>query len=179
MPTYVAFLRAVNVSPRWVKMQRLRELLSDNGFTGVETHIQSGNVRLTCPTRSAAKVEAQLRELVSAEFGFDIPVVVRTPAELRSLARTVDALPAPLPGEPRVYVAFAEAAPDATGAAALEAWDVDGERAKVVGKDVVIWLSKPANEAKLTNARLERTGRTRATTRDIKVVRTLSEKWGS
>ncbi len=44
------------------------------------THIQSGNVRVTTSMRSAAKVEASLRSLISDEFGFDVPVVVRRPA---------------------------------------------------------------------------------------------------
>ncbi len=87
MPTWVGFLRAVNVGKRQVKMQTLRELLQDNGFDDVETHIQSGNLKVRCATRSAARVEAGLRTLISAAFGFDVPVVVRTPAQLRRAGR--------------------------------------------------------------------------------------------
>ena len=41
---YVAFLRAINVGGRVVKMERLRELFEELGLTNVETFIASGNV---------------------------------------------------------------------------------------------------------------------------------------
>ena len=40
----IAFLRAINVGGRNVKMESLRALFEDEGFTGVETFIASGNV---------------------------------------------------------------------------------------------------------------------------------------
>ncbi len=48
----------------------------------------------------------------------------------------------------------------------------------MLGSDVVLFLTKPAHEAKLTNARLERLTGATGTARDIKVVRALAEKWG-
>ena len=44
MPRYIAFLRAVNVGGRIVKMDALRAHFEAAGFTGVETFIASGNV---------------------------------------------------------------------------------------------------------------------------------------
>ena len=85
MPSYVAFLRAVNVGKRQVRMASLRTLLEAEGYEEVETHIQSGNLKVRSGVRSAAKVEADLRRAISDEFGFDVPVVVRTPAQLRTL----------------------------------------------------------------------------------------------
>jgi uncharacterized protein (DUF1697 family) len=178
MPTYVAFLRAVNVKPRWVKMDRLRTLLSDNGFTGVQTHLQSGNVLVTTPLRSAATLRDTLQQLLSAEFGFDIPVVVRTPEQLRDLAAAVEQLPSPLSADARVYVALVDSEVHADGAKVLDGWDRPGERALVRGAEVVLWLDVPAHSAKLTNARIERAVGSVVTTRDIKVIRTLAEKWG-
>lgn len=64
MVVHIAFLRAVNVAPRWVKMEQLRKLLSDNGFDDVETHIQSGNIRLRTAMRSRAKIVATLERLI-------------------------------------------------------------------------------------------------------------------
>ncbi len=179
MPTYVAFLRAVNVRPRWVKMELLRKHLSDNGFTEVETHIQSGNVLVTTPMRSLAKVQARLHDLLSAEFRFDIPVVVRSPAQLRALVRAVDAEDSPLSAQARVYVALADRGISATAGDVLAAWDVDGERAKALEQDVILWLDVPAHSAKLTNTRLERATSAVTTTRDLKVLRALAQKWGT
>ncbi|MGV1007853.1 MAG: DUF1697 domain-containing protein [Dermatophilaceae bacterium] len=177
MPTYIAFLRAVNVAPRWVKMARVNTLLPEHGYAEVATHIQSGNLRVTTPTRSAAKVASHLRTVLSEEFGFDIPTIVRTPAQLRELVCTVDGMPAPL-ADARVYIAFLAAHPSATAREQLDGWDTAGERAAVVGPHVVIWLNVPFHKARLTNARIEKIAGI-ATTRDLKVVRTLADRWGA
>ncbi len=179
MPAYVALLRAVNVKPRWVKMERLRTVLSANGFSDVATHIQSGNVYLRTPVRAATKVRSELQSLLSAEFGFDIPVVVRTPAQLAALAELVDTLRSPLSADARVYVALADQRLQRAATDRIEAWDEPGERAEVHGSDVVLWLDVPAHAAKLTNARLEKLTGTTMTTRDLKVVRALAAKWAA
>ncbi|WP_374969149.1 DUF1697 domain-containing protein [Terrabacter sp. BE26] len=179
MNTYIAFLRAVNVGQRWVKMERLRKHLAASGFGEVATHIQSGNVRVTTSMSTADEVETTLRLLLSDEFGFDVPAIVRSPAELSRTAARADAVESPLGPEARRYVTFTTGPMSAAGRAALEGWDVPGERVLVLGSDVVLFLTKPAHEAKLTNARLERVTGATGTARDIKVVRALAEKWGA
>lgn len=177
MPRHIVFLRAVNVGGRWVKMQRLREVLADNGFDEVETHIQSGNVRVTSTMRSAAKVAASLEELLEGEFGFAIPCIVRSPQQLRAVADHADALADPLDGATlRRYVTFFRDPPPAERAAELAEWDVAGERLHPNGSELHWWLGKSSHEAKVSNAVLERGGLV-ATTRDLKVVRTLVDKW--
>lgn len=179
MSTFIGFLRAVNVGQRWVKMERLRSHLAANGFADVVTHIQSGNVRVTTPMRSASKVESTLRQLISEEFGFDVPVIVRTPPDLARTAREADSLESPLGAQARRYVTFTTGGITASGRVALEEWDEPGERAVVLGSDVVLFLTKPAHGVKLTNARLERLTGATGTARDLKVVRALAEKWGA
>ena len=158
MPTFVAFLRAVNVRPRWVPMERLRKHLSDSGFTAVETHIQSGNVLLTTPMRSAAGVRDELHQLLSAEFGFDIPVVVRTKQELQTLAAEVDDLPSPLSADSRVYVALVDgrvAAAGAGGPRRLGQTGGAGARARLRGRP----LAGRAGALRKADQRQDRAGR--------------------
>jgi uncharacterized protein (DUF1697 family) len=66
-------------------MARLREVLSELGFGDVRTYIQSGNVFFDSPERSKAKLTTQLEACLTAEFGFEIPVMLRTVAELEQL----------------------------------------------------------------------------------------------
>ncbi len=177
MPAYVAFLRAVNVRPRWMPMARVRELLPEHGFADVQTYIQSGNVRVSTSLRSPAKVADRLRTVLSEEFGFDVPAVIRRPEALPALVREIDALPTPLP-DARVYVAFLDAAPSAQHQAVLDGWDEPGERARVLGEHLVTWLTVGAHEARLTNARIERGGVV-STSRNLDVVRGLADRWGT
>lgn len=178
MPQHIVLLRAVNVAGRWVKMQRLRELLSDNGFSDVDTHIQSGNVRVGTRMRSASKVATSLETALEDEFGFAIPCLVRSPAQLRAIAEYAERLDDPLDGATlRRYVTFFREPLPEDRAAELAAWDAPGERLQPAGSELHWWLAKPTHEAKISNARLERDGSV-ATTRDLKVVCALAQKWG-
>ena len=178
MATYIAFLRAVNVGGRFVKMADLREGLSQKGFGDVESHIQSGNLRLTTSLRSAPKVEAALETALGEVCGFTVRTIVRTPGQLGALALYGMGLTAPLGGDARRYVAFLKVDPDAELVETLNGWDLPGERAHVNGREVYLWYSHPSHEAKLSNGRIERRGVV-ATSRDWKVVTALDEKWGS
>ena len=66
MPRYVAFLRAVNVGGRIVKMDALRGHFAAAGFANVETFIASGNVIFDTRAKAGpaleAKIEAALEE---------------------------------------------------------------------------------------------------------------------
>ncbi len=176
MPAYVALLRAVNIGQRQTPMARVRDALGAAGFTDVQTYIQTGNVLLTSSARSPARVAAQVRDTLSAEFGFDVPCVVRMPHELVELVGAVDALPDPFPAG-RTYAAFLDGELTTPGREAVDAWDAPGEWARVVGPHIVLRLGISAHQAKLTNARIERFG-VLATTRDLTVVRALADRWG-
>ena len=45
MPTYIAFLRAINVGKRMFANAAIVQACEDAGFTDVETYINTGNVR--------------------------------------------------------------------------------------------------------------------------------------
>jgi uncharacterized protein (DUF1697 family) len=44
MTQYIAFLRAINVGGRLVKMEDLKKMLAMPGMKNISTYIQSGNV---------------------------------------------------------------------------------------------------------------------------------------
>jgi uncharacterized protein (DUF1697 family) len=179
MPTYVALLRALNVGGRYYKMADLRRHLTDSGLEEVETYIQTGNVRFRSPLRSRAKVQQQVEAALRGGCGFDVPAIVLTPAELTRVYADALDLAAPLSGDGvRQYVTFLQDEPPAEAARAVDAWDFDGERAQVSGRAVHVWLSRSTHQSKISNARLERTLGV-GTTRDLKVVKTLAERWGA
>lgn len=178
MPTYIAFLRAVNVGGRFVKMVDLRNGLSDKGFGHVESYIQSGNIRFTSSLRAATKVEAAVEAALEELCGFTVKTVVRTPTQLGELTSYGTGLVSPLNGDVRRYVAFLQHDPDAEFLATMNGWGVAGERAQVKGRELYLWLAHPSHESKLTNARIERRGVV-ATTRDWKVVSALGVLWGT
>ncbi len=86
MPTHVALLRGINVGGRnKVTMADLRAVVTSLGYTDVATYIQSGNVVLRHPGRSADRLRDDLERRIEAATGWDIAVVVRTAAEWAAL----------------------------------------------------------------------------------------------
>jgi len=180
MPTYIALLRALNVGGRYFRMQDLRACLTASGLEDVETYIQTGNVRFTTRMRSAGKVEKHVEEALAAACGFDVPAVLFTPGELSRVY--ADALGIEPPefaaeGKTRRYVTFFKQPPPSEQAREVAAWDEPGESAVVIGRACHIWIEGPTMEARFFKAfkKVLAPG----TNRDLKVVATLAERWGT
>jgi len=83
MTRYIAFLRAINVGGRFVKMERLRDLFTALGFTNVRSVIQSGNIVFDAPTDLLRlDIGRTIEERLAAELGYDVAAMVRTLAEV-------------------------------------------------------------------------------------------------
>jgi len=178
MPSYVAFLRAINLgAKRKFPKDDIRACVESLGCTGVDTHINTGNVLLTTTLRSRAKVEAALEEAFLADRGFEVPTIAYALPELRSMVDDADELAAAL-DEPVMghYVTLLKDDPSAEVVDAVHAMEYDGELASVRGRAVHLVLAKPYNEAQFSNARLEKLLGV-ATTRNVTVIRALATKW--
>ena len=86
MPRYVAFLRAVNVGGRMVKMDELRRLFAAAGFANVETFIASGNVIFDARAKPGAALEAKIEGMLKKTLGYDVPTFVRPLADVVTAA---------------------------------------------------------------------------------------------
>ncbi|CAN5733438.1 DUF1697 domain-containing protein [soil metagenome] len=85
--TFIAFLRAINVGRRRVRMDRLREVFQEMGFAAVSTFIASGNVIFTTSRDDAAALEAEIEEHLHGSLGYPVATCLRTPAELAEITR--------------------------------------------------------------------------------------------
>ena len=175
MPTYVAFLRAINLGARRkVPMKELVTCLEEAGFTDVATHLATGNVRLRSRHRSTDAVEAAVEKALEARFGFEVPTIVLT---LEDLRRVVAESAAAIPEAERSYVTLLKSPPPEDVVHALDDWSEPGEGAKVGHRSVHWWADHDMQASKLSNAAVEKQLGV-ATTRTVAVVRTVWEKWG-
>jgi uncharacterized protein (DUF1697 family) len=181
MSVFVALLRAVNVPGRSYRMAELREHLTSAGLRDVETYIQTGNVRFRTSLRSPAKVEQHVEAVLRAHSGFEVPTVLLTPEELRTVHREAMALPVPESESVPVrrYLTFFKPgeAPAGEVADRICAWDEPGESAAVLGRAVHLWLAHSLQDARFHGA--FRKALAPGTARDLKVVTTLAERWGA
>jgi uncharacterized protein (DUF1697 family) len=135
----VALLRAVNLaSKRRVGMAELRGLVEGLGYRDVVTVLQSGNLVFASdkpPTAVTAELEATLRD----ELGLDIPILVRTGAELKRVVSR-DPLGELATDGSRYLVTFLSDRLAPAVARELEQTDVAPERIIVAGREIYLWL---------------------------------------
>ena len=86
MPAWLCLLRGVNLGKqRKLPMAALRDSLTAAGLTGVRTYLQSGNIIAESGLRTHAQVTRLVRAVIAADFGLDIPVIARRPAEIEQV----------------------------------------------------------------------------------------------
>lgn len=179
MPAYVAFLRAINLgSTRKFGKADIKRCVEEAGGTEVETHINTGNVLLTTPIRSRAKLETILEQAFAADRGFAVPTIAYRLSELADIGADAVRLAGELgSGAFRHYVTLLKDQPAPAAAAELAALSGPAEQARVSGRAVHVLLSERGyHQARLSNARIEKLLGV-ATTRDAKVVAALVQKW--
>ena len=87
MDRYVAFLRGMNLGKRRIKNEELRAHFEAMGFEEVATFRASGNVIFATPKRVAeAKLAARVEAELDERLGYDVPVFLRSDAELAAVA---------------------------------------------------------------------------------------------
>lgn len=148
MARHVVLLRGINLGPRnRIAMGELREALEKAGFEDVRTHLQSGNVVLTSSTKPES-VARKAEQVIKKRFGLEIPVVVRSRADL---ARVVKRNPlGDVATEPKRYqVSFLSAKPPSKLVPELEAVAAPGERVVAVGREIYAWHPKGVARSKL------------------------------
>lgn len=174
MPTLVAFLRAINVGGRIVKMDALRAHCEQCGLTAVETFIASGNVIFESRAASAGlekKIEAQLR----SSLGYGVDTFVRT---LPELAAVVKVAAAKRGDAKHAYVGFLRALPPADQQKTIAALGSGGERFFFSGREIYWFTSGGVADSKFSYAAVERATKSPATFRNITTVTKIVEKYG-
>lgn len=81
MTVWVAFLRAVNVGKRQMKMAELNALCAELGYTGIKTILASGNVRFECAHDPKAELEAAIEK----RWGWSSEAVMRSGTEIETM----------------------------------------------------------------------------------------------
>ena len=126
---YVAFLRAINVGSRRLKMDLLRDVFTEAGLENVATHIASGNVIFEA---SSPPLSGDLERAFERRIGFHSAVFLRSSDGIRSV---LDHVPWQ-DGDGTVGVSFLPGEPDPADARALESRASAPEQIVVSGTEV-------------------------------------------
>lgn len=176
MPRYVAFLRAVNVGGRIVKMDELRALFREAGMADVETFIASGNVIFSTTAKATAALEQKLEGHLKKALGFDVPTLIRTTAEVADAAARTPYPEADVEAAGTFVAAFLRRPLDAAGRKGLAGLATEVDRFVLHGREVYWLASTKQSETKLTIVKFERAVGCAATMRAMTSLRKLAAK---
>ena len=175
MPTYVAFLRAINVGGRFVRMAALAEHFRTLGHGDVQTYIGSGNVVFRSASRNAGALATAIEQGLSPLLGFETHAFVRSAAQVHEVASRGMAL-ASDPALADVNVAFLGAALTADQQATLNTLRSAVDDFVVQGTEVYWKCRSRQSESKFSNVVFERKLKVRTTFRRAVMLHGLSEQ---
>jgi len=153
-------------------MPELRTAFEEAGFDDVRTHLQSGNVVLGKPV-GVKTVE----RLISERFGLEIPVVVRSGADLARIVRR-NPLRKVATDPKRYQVTFLSAKLAAKLVRELEDVAAPDERVVVDGREVYAWHPQTIARSKLWAKLAGKSLGVTATSRNWSTVEALLELAG-
>ena len=172
--TYVALLRGINLSGhRIVKMDQLRKAFEGLGFEDVKTYIQSGNVVFKGPgTQNLVK---RIEEKIVRQFGFPVPVVVKTSDEIGEIIRNNPLVKEKGIDLSKLHVTFLSCAPEKSALTTLEAFAAGPDQFRCSMGAIYLHCPNGYHETKLGNNVLGNMLKVGTTTRNWKTVNQLYE----
>jgi uncharacterized protein (DUF1697 family) len=174
MAVFIALLRGINVgTTKRMAMPRLREVLEDAGFGDVQTYVQSGNVVIRT-TDSAAKVRERIERVIRDEWGFDVPVIVRTRAQLQQV-HAANPL-ATVATEPKRYqVIFLDSKPKASAFGDLDDSGWGDALFELAGTELYTWTPAGIHSDRMLRDLGRALGGVQGTARNWRTVEALLE----
>ena len=102
MNRYVALLRGINVGgSNLIRMNDLKSCFELQGFGGVSTYIQSGNVLFDSVEADPARLASKIEAVLSKTFNYQSRVVVCSQEQMKAI---VDQAPEGFGAEPTTYL---------------------------------------------------------------------------
>ena len=176
MERYATILRGINVSgQKSIRMADLSKLYESLGFTNVRTYIQSGNVVFESVPGKPDKLVRDIEQAIRNEYGFDVPVLVRTRAEIRAAIRANPFLKEAGIDVTRLHLTFLEHAPEKSAARTFDPGPLGQARYSIKDANVYLYCPGGYGKTKLSNTFLEKQLGVRATTRNWKTVNVLND----
>lgn len=171
----MALLRGINLGGRHrITMGELARVFTEAGAARVETLIQSGNVAFEAAPRAVPELVEAAAAALRQRLGTEIPVIVRSVAELAAVTRKNPFL---LRGEDpeRLHVAFLREKPAPAAVAALDPGRSKPDAFVVQGREIYLCLPHGVARTRLTNDWFDRSLDTKSTLRNWRTTLSLLE----
>jgi len=179
MPKYIAFLRAINVGGHTVKMEKLKKLFEELGFSNVSTFIASGNVIFDTSSKKTEALEKKIEAHLQKSLGYEVATFIRSGSDLAEIARYKPFPEAEIAKSHALYVGFLQVPVSAEAKKRLLAAESKIDRFHFHGRELYWLLSaRSIKETKFSGPLLEKTLGQPTTLRNATTVKKLAEKYG-
>jgi uncharacterized protein (DUF1697 family) len=172
---HAALLRGINVGGKnALPMKDLAAMFSGVGCADVKTYIQSGNVVFSAPAPLAQRLPSLIAGQIEKKFKLEVPVLLRTHAELAAVARSNPFL---TPGQEieRLMVMFLATSPAPSAVASLDPARSPPDEFALRGREIYMRCPNGFGKSKLSNAYFDSKLSTISTGRNWRTVLTLLE----
>ena len=167
-------LRGINVSGhKMIKMEALRASFDALRFRNVETYVQSGNVVFDAANGSVATLSKKIERTILADFGFSVPVFLRTANELEEIVKRNPFLTDSAIDHSKLHITFLSDAASKTAVEELQSLAMKPEQFRIIGREIYLYCPNGYGRTRLSNTAIEKKLSLGATTRNWKTVNTL------
>ena len=174
MEKYVSLLRGINVSgQRMIKMEALRAMYEKLGFSHVQTYIQSGNVVFCYTQTPTVGLENKICQQIAQNFGLEVPVLVKTLAELTEVVQNNPFAQTQMADESKLHVTFLSAQPQQIYIDKIHEKQYSPDEFVLTNQTIYLFCPNGYGNTKLTNSFFENKLKLTATTRNWKTVNVL------
>ncbi|KQX00949.1 DUF1697 domain-containing protein [Flavobacterium sp. Root420] len=157
MTTHLALLRGINVSGHnMMKMEALKTMLENIGFTNVRTYLQSGNVFVDTEEESASKVGFIIKQEIFKVFGHEVPTIVITKEDLELCFKNSPYLKGKDIDTKKLYVAFVSTALKSENINDLKISQFKPDEASIDGNRIFIKYAIGAGKTRLEGKYIEK-----------------------
>jgi uncharacterized protein (DUF1697 family) len=171
MYNYIAFLRGINVSGKHlIKMAELKLLFDNLGFKEAKTYIQSGNIIFKSEIDETKMIEKKIYEKIEKEFGFQVPVFVKSAGALRKVVENNPFIETNGQDINKLYVIFLNQTPNVANIARLNDFKNSEDKFKLTDDIVYLCCENGYGKTKLNNTFFENKLKVSATTRNWKTL---------
>ncbi len=180
MATYISILRGINVSgQKKIRMEDLKKLYEEAGFSEVTTYIQSGNVIFKTSTGlSIPGISQKIEKAIEEKYHFNVPIIIRTDDEMHKILSSNPFLKEEGLNLEKLHVTFLEEKPEPIDIKEIRKFNFPPDVFHIIGKEVYLYCPGGYGNTKLSNTFFENKLRVKATTRNWNTVGKLAELAG-
>ena len=174
MTTYISMLRGINVGGhKKIKMDTLKQLYVELGYTNVQTYIQSGNVIFQTQDIDAVNLAKSIAKQILEITGLEVPVLVLKLDEMKRIIENSPFVFDLSKNPTSFHITFLSETPDIINLEKIKSTDFGADHFELLDKAIYVYCPTGYGNTKLTNTFFENKLKVTATSRNWKTVNEL------